>query len=188
MTSFELVSDGIYEAAQEIVNNLRVCPSQDGKSFDLGTKIDGGHLQIQSVFLCRRTAHRSVRYPGVLLHLSEMQDLGVWQPTGPKGPYEASLQPSKNIISNGGKSWWEACLSSVAATETLKVNEEMELGNLPDWTPEDILKKNIAKELFDVTQDVVTNIDSVGYYNRGPKGNSGTKASEKDKKNEKEFW
>ena len=118
-----------------------------------------------------------------------MQDLGVWQPAGPKGSYEAVLQPPKNVISNGGESWWEASLSSIAVTKAFKENEELDLGSLAAWDVE-VVAKDFAKELFDVTKDVVTGIDFVGYFNRGPKGNSGTKASEKDKKNGNEaaFW
>lgn len=188
MKSYEPVSREIQNAAQEIVKNLRIHLAPDRKTFDLGTKIEDGHLQIQSIFLYRETFHRSAKFPSIHLHLSEIQDLNGWQPTGPKGPYEASLQLPKNIISNGGKLWWEVSLSSATATKTFQENGELELGTLAGWTPEDILGKDVVKEFYDVTQDLVTNIDSVGYYNRGPKANSATKATEKDRKNEREFW
>lgn len=188
LRSFEPVDPEIQKAAQEIVNNLRIHLSEDMKAFDLGTKIEDGHLQIQSVFLRRESSHCSTKFPGIRVHLSEMQDLSVWQPTGPKGPYEASLHPPKNVISNGGKLWWEVSLSSTVVTETFKENGILELGSSAGWTPEDVLDSCVATEFYGVTQDLVTNIDSVGYYNKGPKGNSATKATEKDKKNEREYW
>lgn len=184
----DYVNNDVQEAAQEIVDNLRICLTPDRKSFDLGTKINSGYLQINSINLHRETSHLSTEHPDILLHLSEVSDLNVWQPSGPKGPYEASLNLQQNMIGNAPKTWCQVSLSSIAATTIFKENSKLELGYIASWTAENILATQAVKELCYVARDVVTRIDSVGYLNMGPKGGSGTRASENVKKVDNFFW
>lgn len=183
----EYVSDGIREAAQRLSDDLRVYPAPDQKSFHLTSKSQYGELRVQSVFLRRETTHCCTDYPDILLHISEVQDLNIWLSKAPEGPREGSLTSQQLTVGYGGKVWWEVSLSSVVVNEVFQTNDTLVLGNSAEWAPDSIIETDTMKRLFNMTQDLVTRIDSVGYYNRARKGVTVTKASERERKSEV-FW
>ena len=185
---FEHVSNEIQEAAQDLVDNLRIIPAADRKTFEFSVKSSAGSLQILSGFLRREASHRSSDYPDILVHLCEVQDLGLWQPNGPKGPYEGALLSPQSVAINAGKLWWEVTVSCVEVETRLQANDHLEVGSSGNWHPADILAADSVSHLCTVTRDIVTRIDSVGCYNKGPKGGSGTKTSDRDKKAEVVYW
>ena len=65
---------------------------------------------------------------------------------------------------------------STSACSILSENESLELGNYATWKPEDIIGRGVVRDLFSVTEDVITRIDGVGYYN---KSGSGTKTTDR---------
>lgn len=179
MRSSEQVSSDIRNLVKEMVDNLCIHPSLDQKTFDLSTKIESGDLRIRSITLHRETRHSVADYKDILLHLLEVHELNLSQPET-KVDYQASLPPVPNTTSPGCKIWWEVSLSSMLAADTFKQNEELELGDLASWTPEKF-GKNSVKDLSYVTRDLVQQIDAVGSLNKGPRGGSGTKTSDKEK-------
>lgn len=188
INSFEHVSDEIQEAAQDLVDNLRIIPAADQKTFELSVKSSAGSLRILSGFLRREASHRSSEYPDILVNLSEVQDLHLWQPNGPKGPYEGSLLSPQSEAINAGKLWWEVTVSCVEVEKHFQANNHLEVGSGAKWKPADILATDSVSHLCNVTRDLVIRIDSVGCYNKGPKGGSGTKTSDRDKKAEVVYW
>lgn len=56
------------------------------------------------------------------------------------------------------------------AEDGFKENGGMELGDVANWTPKEMLEKGVMEDLSIVARDVVTRIDGVGYYNKGPRG------------------
>lgn len=185
---FEHVSDEIQEAAQDLVNNLRVIPAEDRKAFEFSVKSSTGGLQVLTGFLRREASHQSSEYPNIMVNLCEVQDLNVWQPHGPKGPYEGSLMFPQSAAINSGKLWWEVTVSCVGVDTILQANEYLEVGSGAKWKPSDILASDAVSQLCNVTRDLVVRIDSVGCHNKGPKGGPGTKTSERDKKTEVVYW
>ena len=174
------------KSVKEMVNNLCIRPSPDRKTFDLSTKIELGDLRINSVTLHRETRHPVSEYDDILLHLLEVQELSLWSQKN-EVDYQASLPPMPNTSSPGCKIWWEVSLSSVLATETLKQNEVLELGDSASWTPNKVVGKNSLKDLGYVARDLLERIDAVGSSNKGPIEGSGTKSSDKGKPPE-EYW
>jgi hypothetical protein len=185
---FEHVSKEIQEAAQDLVDNLRIIPAADRKTFDFSVKSSGGSLRVLSCLLRREASHRSSEYSDILVNLCEVQDLSVWQPNGPKGPYEGSLLHPQSAAINAGKLWWEVSVSCDGMDKFLQANDHLEVGSTAKWTPADILAADSVSHLCNVTRDLVIRIDSVGCYNKGPKGGSGTKTSDRDKKTEVVYW
>lgn len=191
MRSSEQVSRDIRNSVKEMVDNLCIRPSLDQKPFELSTKIEAGDLHIQSITLHRESRHRVSEYNDILLHLLEVQELDIVLPQDSKGDCQAHLPPAQNTPSLGCRNWWEVSLSSVMATDTFKQNEVVELGGSASWTPEEVVSKNSVKDLSYVARDIVERIDPVGSLNKGPKGGSGTKTSDKEKEREQPpdvFW
>ena len=189
VNSSERVNNDIRTAARELVGNLRIRPSADRKTFGISTSIEQGDLRIQSMSLRRETSHQVPEYRDIIFHLSEVHLLRLFSRSDSKPKYEAAY-PSLNgtVGSSWCKNWWEVSLSSKSATESLKESDEFELGKEPAWTAEDILSKDAVKDLSYVTRDLVQRIDFVGFSNKGPRGGSGTKSSDKDKPPDGSFW
>ena len=188
ISCFDHVNDEIQESAQDLVDNLRIMPAADRKAFELSIKSNAGKLQILSGFLRREASHQSSEHPDIFVNICEVQDLNLWQPHGPKGPFEGSLISLQSEAITAGKLWWEVTVSSVEAERFFQANEHLELGSSAKWKPTDILATDLVSHLCNVTQDLVVRIDSVGCWNKGPKGGSGTKTSDRDKKTEVVYW
>ncbi|MCJ1469281.1 hypothetical protein MMC07_007914 [Pseudocyphellaria aurata] len=177
--SSEQVSNEIRNSIREMVDNLCIHPSLDQKTFDFSTKIDTGDLCIQAITVHRETIHQTAEYKDILLHLMEVQELNL-RTQETKVDYRASLPPVPNTTSPGCKIWWEVSLSSVSAADKLKQNDALELGDLASWMPDQVVGNSVA-DLSYVARDLVERIDAVGSLNKGPKGESGTKTSDKEK-------
>ena len=187
ISCFDHVSNDIQDLAKDLVDNLRVMPAADRKAFELSVRSNAGKLQILSGFLRREASYQSSEHPDISVNLCEIQDLNLWQPHGPKGPYEGSLISPQSEAINAGKLWWEVTVSSVETERYFQMNHHLEVGSSAQWKPAEILATDSVSHLCNVTRDLVVRIDSVGCYNKGPKGGSGTKTSDRDKKAEV-YW
>lgn len=186
VTSYGRLGGKYHDEAKGIVDNLQISPSSDGTTLGLFTKTINTELRVRSIMLCREISHYSTMYPDVLLHTKEVQDLGVWQMAGKRQEYHASAR-SQPQMALDGKLWWEVSLSSPTTTETLKENEKLEIGELTNWEAKNIVDKGVVKNLSSLAKDVVTRIDTVGFYNKGPKAGSGTRTSDRVMK-DAGFW
>lgn len=74
--------------------------------------------------------------------------------------------------------WWEAKISSTNVTNILKENATLELGEQATCTPSSIINTGFVRDLFAAATEIVTQIDDVGFFNRG-RGSSGSKLSDK---------
>lgn len=187
LTCFEHVSEEIHAAAQDLVNNLRIKPAADRKTVEISVKSSGGSLRDLSGCLRREASYESSDYSDILVNLCEVQDLKLWQPNGPQGSFEGSVV-SPNAAVDAGRLWWEVTVSSVEVETRLKANDHRELGSGADWEPANILAGDSMSHLCHTTRELVTRMDSVGCYNKGSQGGSGTRTSDRDKKPEEKFW
>ena len=178
VTLNEPFSDDHNESIRGTIDNLRVVLAADQSYIDLFTDIDDKVLTIRSIELHRETRHRSINYPDLLVRLSEVQDLHfeLLKLNGTQKCH-AFTKPKKDMISDM-RLWWEVSVASVAATKMLEQNETLELGNTSSWKPSDIIDAVIIRNMSHLARDIVTRIDSVGYYNKGPKTSTSTEASE----------
>ena len=175
--------------ARELVDNLKICPSGDRKTFELSVKVNTDEMRIDSVHLHRERKHHVSDFPNVYLHLVEVQDLNVCPAAGLRGAYKASMVSPKSILSNGSKPWWEVSLSSRSATSALEETEARELGDMVPWSPRDIIANGAVKDLCRVVWDLVRRLDNVGCMNIGARGGSGTRSSDKEPKTDEEkYW
>ncbi len=186
VTSYEQLEAKYHDEAKAIVANLQISPLLEGTALGLLTKTISTELRIRSIMLCRETSHCSALYPDILLHLKEVQDLGVWQMAGKRQEYHASAKPQFEMATEG-KLWWEVSISSSTADVILEENEKLEIGELTKWEPKAIVNTTVVKDLSSVAKDLVTRIDTVGYHNKGPKAGSGTRTSDRVLK-DAGFW
>lgn len=162
-----------------IVDNIKVVVSGDGQSLEFKTKTIDDNLRIESILLNRETLHSVTLYPDLILHLTEYQDLQVRQAS--ESIYSGSIQASQVMI-KANNLWWGAKLSSVNANAILEGNTILELGETASWTPSSIINMGVVGDLFAATKEIVTQIDHVGFFNRG-EGSSNSKATEKRSEN-----
>ena len=181
MTSEGFLATDYQRQAKGIVDNIKVGVSGDGQSLELKTKTLDDNLSIESIVLNRETLHSVVLYPDLTLHLTEYQDLQVRQPSDSESIYSGSIQASEIMI-KANNLWWGAKISSVTANAILEENTTLELGEAASWTPSSIINKGVVGDLFATTKEIVTQIDHVGFFNRG-EGSSDSKATEKHSEN-----
>lgn len=162
-----------------IVDNIEVVVSGDGQSLEFKTKTIDDNLSIESILLNRETSHSVTLYPDLILHLTEYQDLQVREAS--ERIYSGSIQASQVMI-KANNLWWGAKLSSVNANAILEGNTTLELGETASWTPSSIINMGVVGDLFAATKEIVTQIDHVGFFNRG-KCDSNSKATEKRSEN-----
>ena len=186
VTSYGYLGDKYHDEVKGLITNLQISPSSDGTTLGLFTKTNTTELRIRSIMLCRETYHYSPVYSDVLLRLKEVQDLSVWQMTGKRQEYHASAK-SQSEMANEGKLWWEVALSSMAAAAILEENDKLEIGELAKWEANDLVSIGVVKDLSSSAKELVTRIDTVGYYNKGPKAGSGPRTSDRVMK-DAGFW
>ena len=167
---------------KEIVNRMSVEVTSDKKTINFSTTTIDQELKIQSVLIRRETTHSVVTYPDLSLYLEEVQDLGVQQVPGPRNYYEGSISLPTKTFSNG-KLWWEVSIRSLKATQILKENDTLELGEAVKWKPESIIGAGIIRDLYSLGNEIVTKIDHVGFYNRAFKTNSDSRTGTKSQTN-----
>ena len=159
--------------AESIANNLTTQISLDGTFLSLVTQIDDEELIIQTIVVRRETYHPSKVYADILLRLCEVQD---FQACREGHRYEGTIINRESMI-EAGRYWWEASLTSTDARTILRVNDELEIGDVAAWDPETIIEKGIVDDLFCLSNDLVTRIDSVGLHNKALKGNSSSRTN-----------
>ena len=165
-TSFcKYFDDDHLAAAKAIADNLCILPSKDHTTVDVYTRSDDPALKIRSVLLRRKTCHLSKLFPDLALHLTEVQDLYINKPMGPKRDYHAYTRSALEMVKNGNRLWWQASLSSITADKALGLNRTLKFGDTANWKMDDIVGKGIVKELNDLAMELVTRIDSVGLHN-----------------------
>ena len=167
---------------KEIVNRMSVQTTSDEKVLNFSTRTIDQELRIQSVLLRRKTSHSVITYPDLLLHLEEVQDLDVQQIPGPGNWYQGAISLPAKMVSTG-KLWWEASITSLNAANILKENDTLELGETVKWKPESIIGAGIIRDLYSLSNELVTKIDHVGIFNRGYKASSDSKTGTRSQTN-----
>ena len=160
---------------ESIVRNLKIYTWPDQNALNLSTQTVDEELMIQSIVLRRETFHPSKVYADLLLRLCEVQDLQVCK-QGHR--YDGGVQDRESMI-DAGRYWWEASIMSLNANSILEANDKLEIGEIATWDAETIIEKGIVRDLYTLSNDLVTRIDSVGFHNKGLKGNLSTSANTK---------
>lgn len=185
LTSERSLTTDYQKQVDSIVDNLKIDVTGDRQTLELWTKTIDETLRIESITLRRETFHPATIYPDLILHLTECQDLQVRQPSHSESIYCGSIQ-APNVMIKASRLWWEAKISSTSATTILKDNVQLELGEIVAWIPSDIIKNGLIRDLFSATQEIVTQIDHVGFFNRG-KGSSDSKTTGKPSENSQDM-
>lgn len=172
----ELFTSNYRQQAQVIVDNMKLMV--DERSISFSTTTGDSKFKVKSVLFRRETTHTVSTYPDLLLHLEEMQDLAVEKLSGSSNRYHGSIQVPRNMIA-AGRLWWQASITSMSGDMILKANETLELGEVAEWSPEDIIAKGVLRDLCALTEKIVTAIDHVGHDQRWSKTNSGSKVTGK---------
>ena len=150
----------------------------DGSNPNFSAVTNDDTLTITAVSMRRKTIHSVRTYPDLLLHLEEFHETSaVW--VKERGHYEGATQaPDKKTTT---EQWWQVSITSFSAVTTLKENEMLELGDIAQWNPEDLIRKGIIKDMYNLAEDIVTRIDGVGLGNRGLRSKSGSKSNTRTK-------
>ena len=180
VTTSKILTGSYLRNVENIVKTFRVSASSD-ETVDVVMQNIDQELQIQSVVLYRSTTHRATIYPDLLLHLTETQDLGIWQPTGSDGCYYGSIKTPVQMI-DANRLWWEASISSTRAAQILQENETLELGEVARWIPSAITSKGVIRDFSSLAEDIITRIDHIGVNNKGPRNPSGSKTTKTSEK------
>ena len=162
-----------HRQVESIVRNLKIHTCPDQTTLNLSTQTIDEELVIQSIVVRRETYHPSKVYADLLLRLSEVQDLRACK-QGHR--YDGGVQDRESMI-NTGRYWWEASITSLNAASILEKNDELEIGEIATWDANAIVEKGIVRDLYSLANDLVTRIDSVGFHNKGPKGNYSSSAN-----------
>ena len=166
-----------YYQAQAVVANLKITPSSNFTSLDVSIKTIDQDVTIESIMLQREATHTAILHPDLSLHLNEVNDLHL-------SPLENGVHgaiTSSNDMIKQDRLWWEASITSTLAESTFKENEILEMGEKATWDPELFIEKGIVRDLYNLTEEVVTRIDHVGFDNKGLKASSGSKSTKYQK-------
>ncbi len=162
-----------HKQVESIVRNLKVYTWPDRTTLKLSTQTIDEELVIQSIVIRRETLHPSKVYADLLIRLCEVQDL---QACKQGHRYDGGVQDRESMI-DAGRYWWEASITSLNATSILEENDKLEVGEIATWDAETIIEKGIVRDLYSLSNDLVTRIDSVGFYNKGLKSNLSSRAN-----------
>ena len=162
-----------HKQVESIVRNLKICTWPDRSTLNLSTQTTDEELVIQSIVVRRETFHPSKVYADLLLRLCEVQDLQVCR----QGHhYDGGVQERESMI-DAGRYWWEVSIVSLNATSILEENDKLEVGKIATWDVETIIEKGIVRDLYSLSNDLVTRIDSVGLHNKGLKSKLSSRAN-----------
>lgn len=123
-------------------------------------KSSDSHMLVSNIAIRRETTHLNHGSADLALHITEVQDLSVEEI--PNHIYRAFASSDESAIMNG-RLWWEASVSSTEVDQMLKENESLEIGEVALWSVEDLAKSNVIANLLDLTQQMVTRMDSIGF-------------------------
>ena len=174
--SLRLTTSGLYTSRNQqqvdaVIENLKISVSKDGTALDLSTQTSDQELVIKSITLRRRMTYSSKVYADLLLQLCEVQDLNISQN---ENQYQGSIKEPKEMI-DASRIWWEASIASVSAAEILADNDILELGEVAKWSPHTIIDKGVVRDMYSLAHETVTNIDNVGFLNKGVRDSSGSR-------------
>ena len=174
----ELVAATRLSAVQEalvrdFVDKISILPSFNNETVKV--VVTDPKLSITNVYLRRETQHVSETYHTIMLHLTNIEQLEL-DVADNANSYVAYSQAPRYAVQQG-KLWWEASLRSTQLSELLSENEGLELGEMTKWKEPGIFEADALRHLEYCSRDVVTRIDTIGYYNQGPKTSSRTEAS-----------
>lgn len=174
--SLRLTTSGLYTSRNQqqvdaIIKNLKIFVSKDGTALDLSTQTSDQELVIKSITLRRQITYSSKVYADLLLQLCEVQDLNISQN---ENRYQGSIKEPKEMI-DASRIWWEASIASVSAVEILADNDILGLGEVAKWSPNTIIDKGVVPGMYSLAHEIVTNIDNVGFLNKGVRVSSGSR-------------
>ena len=143
--------------------------SEGNPLLDLVTQTTGTDLRIEAVTLRRQNRYRSIARLSISLCITEVQDLYIQRAADSTDLIRARAKPPAEMV-HDNRLWYEVSLSSSVAEEKFKENVDLELGDVASWTPREMVEAAVFEDLSLVARDVVTRIDNVGYWNKGPRG------------------
>ncbi|KAH0564788.1 hypothetical protein GP486_001817 [Trichoglossum hirsutum] len=122
-------------------------------------------LRVLRVVLRRET--RYTTHPKELkitLCVTELQRLRLSQSTVSPGVYTASVGSHADMVSDNHL-WYSVSLVSQEIDALFKENSDMDVGEEPSWTPDEIIENKIIERLESVSNKVIRMIDNVGSSN-----------------------
>ena len=178
------------EYAQAIVRNLYI---PEGETIPkLFVKAIPKDVTLISVQVKRRTRHACLTYPNTFLQLTEVQECDIQN--NKLGHHRIVGRGPRQLIEDN-RLWWEVSVGHVETANLLRANEGLEIGNYASWAPNVFAQRNIVKEMFSVTKDIVTRIDNVGLDTRGLPGvdtrsesSKISRVTSKTRATAEEFW
>ena len=118
-----------------------------------------------------RRETRYITYPKALkitLCITQMQRLKLNQSTTRPEIHTASTDTHAEMVSDN-RLWYSVAFVSQEAETMLKENLDIDIGEEPSWSPDDIVDKDgIIERLESVSNKVIRMIDNVGFYNKSP--------------------
>ncbi|KAI9769667.1 MAG: hypothetical protein M1840_003904 [Geoglossum simile] len=154
-------------AAKSIVDSIYI-PSNKEQLQMTFQCTPNSDLRVLRVMLKRET--RYISYPKALkiaLCITQTQRLKIVQSTTRPETYTASASTSTEMVSDN-RLWYSVALVSQEAEIMLKENLDIDIGEEPSWSPDEIVNDNIIERLESVSNKVVKMIDDVGFYNKSP--------------------
>ena len=152
---------------RSLVDSIKRSRSPSGLGISISFHNEAPKFQVQSMCLLREVVYIPTTYPDLRLHLTEVQDLKVSQSADDTNHYNGTIEPQDQMVANH-RLWWEVSISSQHATNILKETENLELGEMAQWMPEQITERGMVEDMYTLAQEIVTRIDHVGVKNKGP--------------------
>ncbi|MCJ1388037.1 hypothetical protein MMC18_000881 [Xylographa bjoerkii] len=162
VTESSVADISLQDPVKAIVDSFWV---RSSPRISLGGRISGPEIGITNIHVHRQTSHQSTANSDLFLRLTEVQDLIVQQHSPQQ--FRAYAAPEDKMIEDDNRVWWEASISSRVADSILLENRQLELGEIAQWSPDDITGMAIIEDMFRLSGQVVTRIDSVGYGTKG---------------------
>lgn len=136
------------------------------------------YLKIIRVHVKRHLAYRSSQHSHVFLRISEIRDLDIAYEKGGQG-FRATVSSKTEEL---GLLWYEASLCIESPSQWVE-NVGLNVGDDASWTVADVIDQ--FKGLETLAEHVVSRMDGVGLYNRGPRGSDEDAAALQQKDEEK---
>lgn len=114
--------------------------------------------------VCRmkqETIHTSPLHDGIQLHLTRLHETMCNARSDESREYDVFMDRSMGAEATS-TAWWTASVSSMKANSILEHNGSRELGEISDWSTEDITIDGSTEGLFEIADEIVARIDHVG--------------------------
>ena len=153
------------EYAQTIMKNLYM---PDGEKLPkIFIKAIPKNVTLVSVQVRRMTYHACLMYENTFLKVTEVQDCDIMSNT--HGNFRIIAREPRLLV-NENRLWWEVSVGHKRAEAVLQTNKDLEIGTYADWNPNVFMDDDVLKEMFNVTNEIVTRIDSIGHNTKGIPG------------------